>query len=112
MPDAGIDVQRTIIIIAICTACTVFERAFPFLVFGKREVPVIVRRLGKVLPMALMTTLIIYCIKDISFADAARWIPYICGIASTALLHLWKSNSLLSIAGGTAVYMVLIRMIV
>ena len=110
--NSNIDVTRTLIVIAICTACTVFERAFPFLVFGKRPVPDIVRRLGRVLPMALMTTLIIYCIKDISFAAAGQWVPYIAGIAATALLHLWKSNSLLSIAGGTAVYMVLIRMIV
>ena len=104
-----INVVRTIIIIAICAACTFFERALPFLLFGDREVPKVIRYLGSVLPMAIMTTLIVYCIKDISFAAASNWMPYLAGIAVTALLHLWKSNALLSIAGGTAVYMVLVQ---
>ena len=38
-----------------------------------------------------------------------RTAPYCIGITVTALLHLWKHNSLLSIAGGTAVYMVLVQ---
>ena len=59
--------------------------------------------------MAIMTTLVVYCIKDVSFDAASGWVPYLVGIAVTALLHLWKSNALLSIAGGTAVYMVLVR---
>lgn len=104
-----INVIRTVIVIAICAACTFFERALPFLLFGEREVPKVIRYLGRVLPMAIMTTLIVYCIKDISFAAASDWAPYLVGIAVTALLHLWKSNALLSIAGGTAVYMVLVQ---
>ena len=104
-----INVVRTIIIIAICAACTFFERALPFLLFGDREVPRVIRYLGRVLPMAIMTTLIVYCIKDISFSAMSGWVPYLVGIAVTALLHLWKSNALLSIAGGTAVYMVLVQ---
>ena len=104
-----INVVRTLIIIAICAACTFFERALPFLLFGNREVPKVIRYLGRVLPMAIMTTLIVYCIKDISFAVMSGWVPYLVGIAVTALLHLWRSNALLSIAGGTAVYMVLVQ---
>ena len=104
-----INVVRTLIIVAICAACTFFERALPFLLFGKREVPKVIRYLGRVLPMAIMMTLIVYCIKDIRFAAAAGWVPYLVGIAVTALLHLWRSSALLSIAGGTAVYMVLVQ---
>ena len=104
-----INVVRTVIVIAICAACTFFERALPFLLFGDREVPKVIRYLGRVLPMAIMTTLIVYCIRDISFAAVSGWVPYLAGIAVTALLHLWKSNALLSTAGGTAVYMVLVQ---
>ena len=104
-----INVVRTVIIIAICAACTFFERALPFLLFGSREVPKVIRYLGRVLPMAIMTTLIVYCIRDVSFAAASGWAPYLVGIAVTALLHLWRSNALLSIAGGTAVYMLLVQ---
>ena len=105
------DVKRTLIVIAICAAVTFLERALPFLIFGKREVPGVVRYLGRVLPMAIMATLVLYCIKDISFTVLSGWLPYLIGIAVTALLHLWKSNSLLSIAGGTAVYMVLVQFV-
>ena len=104
-----LNVTRTLIVIAICAAITFLERALPFLIFGKREVPGVIRYLGRVLPMAIMATLVIYCIKDITFASAAGWLPYCIGIAVTALLHLWKGNALLSIAGGTAVYMLLVQ---
>ena len=105
----GIDVTRSIIIIAICAACTYFERALPFVVFRGREVPAAVRYLGKVLPMAIMATLVIYCIKDISFTSLSTFVPYLVGIAVTTLVHLWKRNNLLSIALGTVAYMVIVQ---
>ena len=33
------------------------------------------------------------------------------GCAAVVLLHLWKRNTLLSIAGGTALYMLLVQVI-
>ena len=104
-----INVTRSVLIIAICAACTFFERALPFLVFRGREVPPIVRYLGKVLPMAIMATLVIYCIKDISFTALGTFLPYVVGIAVTSLVHLWKRNNLLSIARGTVAYMVMVQ---
>ena len=104
-----INVSRSVLIIAICAACTFFERALPFLVFRGREVPPIVRYLGKVLPMAIMATLVIYCIKDISFTALGTCLPYVVGIAVTSLVHLWKRNNLLSIALGTVAYMVMVQ---
>lgn len=106
-----VNVTRTLLIIGICTAITFLERTLPFLIFSGREIPRIIRYLGRVLPMAIMATLVLYCIKDISFAACSGWMPYLVGIAATALLHLWKKNSLLSIAGGTAVYMVLVQFV-
>ena len=107
----AINTTRTLLLIALCAAITFAERALPFLIFGNREVPKVIRYLGRVLPMAIMTTLVIYCIKDISFTQTAGWLPYLLGIAVTALLHLWKHNTLLSIAGGTAIYMVLVQLV-
>ena len=106
-----IDVTRSILIIAICAVCTVLERSLPFLVFRGKEVPQIIRYLGRVLPMAIMTTLVIYCIKDISFAAPSLWAPYLIAIAITGALHWWGKNALLSIAGGTASYMIMIQFI-
>lgn len=107
----GIDVTRSILIIVICAACTYLERALPFVIFRGREVPSAVRYLGKVLPMAIMATLVIYCIKDISFTALSSFVPYLVGIAVTTLIHLWKRNNLLSIALGTAAYMVMVQVV-
>ena len=106
-----ISATESIMIIAVCTACTFLERALPFIIFRGKEVPEIVRYLGRVLPMAIMATLVIYCIKTISFSSMAGWAPMVIASAVTVLLHLWKSNTMLSIFGGTICYMVLIQMV-
>lgn len=102
---------QSILIIAVCAACTVIERALPFLIFRGREVPEPVRYLGRVLPMAIMATLVMYCLKGISFSSAAGCLPLLLGSAVTALLHLWKGSTMLSIFGGTACYMLLIQVV-
>ena len=67
--------------------------------------------LGKVLPGAIFSMLIIYCLKNISFTQGNHSLPELIGIAVTAGLHLWKRSMLLSIAGGTIVYLLLIRFV-
>lgn len=100
-----------LIIIAICGICTFSLRAIPFLIFGKRKVPKAITYLGKVLPMSVMTILVIYCIKDIRFDTPGNFVPSVVGIIVTALLHLWRKNTFLSIAVGTIVYMLLIQLV-
>ena len=106
-----ISATESIMIIAVCTACTFLERALPFIIFRGKEVPEIVRYLGRVLPMAIMATLVIYCIKGITFATLGGWVPIVIASAATVVLHLWKGNTMLSIFGGTICYMVLIQMV-
>ena len=107
----AISTTESIMIIAVCANCTFAERALPFIIFRGKEVPEIVRYLGRILPMAIMATLVIYCIKGISFTSVAGWAPILIASAVTVLLHLWKSNTMLSIFGGTICYMVLIQMV-
>ena len=102
---------QSIAIIAVCALCTLFERAFPSLIFRGKEVPEIVRYLGRVLPMAIMATLVMYCLKGITFSSVAGFAPMLIASAVTALLHLWKRSTMLSICGGTICYMVLIQMV-
>ena len=102
---------QSIIIIAICALCTLLERAFPFLIFRGKEVPEIVCYLGRVLPMAIMATLVMYCLKGISFSSAAGFAPMLIASALTALLHIWRGNTMLSIFGGTVCYMLLVQMV-
>ena len=89
--------MQSIAIIAVCGICTLLERALPFLIFSGRAVPEPVRYLGRVLPMAIMATLVIYCLKGISFSSAAGFAPLLIASAVTAILHLWKRSTLISI---------------
>ena len=67
--------------------------------------------LSGVLPMAIMATLVIYCLKGISFSSAAGFAPLLIASAVTAILHLWKRSTLISIFCGTVCYMVLLQLV-
>ena len=59
------------VVILVCAVCTFSERLFPFLIFGKHKVPRVVRYLGKVLPMAIMMALVVYCLRGTQFTSLA-----------------------------------------
>jgi len=98
-------------VIAVCALCTLFERALPFLIFRGERVPEPVRYLGRVLPMAIMTTLVFYCLRTVGFGTAAAFAPQLISCAVTAALHLWKGSTALSIAGGTICCMILTQFV-
>ena len=102
---------QSILIIAVCALVTWGERALPFLLFRSGEVPPKVEALGRVLPLAIMTTLVIYCVRNISFQAPGEYLPTLLAGALTAGLHLWKRNAFLSILGGTALYMLLVQLV-
>ena len=96
--------------IAVMSAVTFLTRALPFLLFDRGEhPPKIVLYLGKVLPPAIIAMLIVYCLKGVSFATPAGWVPALLSCGAVVLLHLWKGNDLLSIFGGTILYMALVQ---
>lgn len=70
-----------------------------------------VQFLGRVLPSAALGMLVIYCIKDVSLFMGDHGIPELISIVIVILLHLWKRQMLISIAGGTISYMILIQLI-
>jgi len=53
--------------------------------------------------------LIVYCLKGVSFATPAGWVPALLASVTAVLLHLWKGNDLISIFGATVLYMVLVQ---
>jgi len=78
--------------------------------FGrKKEVPGIVKYLGTVLPSAIIATLIVYCLRSSVSLQPPGGFAEILSIIVVVILHKWKNNTLISIAGGTVVYMILIR---
>jgi branched-subunit amino acid transport protein AzlD len=103
---------QTFIIILAVAAGTAITRFLPFILFPeKKEIPSIIAYLGKTLPAAMMGLLVVYCLKDISFTSYPFGIPELISAAVILALHRWKSNTLLSIGGGTVVYMVLVQKI-
>ena len=103
---------HSIEIIAVAAIVTFIIRAIPFVAFGgKREVPVTVTYLGKVRPPAIMVILEIYCIKGIHLLSGSHGIPELLSIAVVTALHVWKRNTLLSIAVGTSFYMILVQVV-
>lgn len=101
---------QAIAVIAVMAAVTFLTRALPFLLFDHGEAPPkVVLYLGRVLPPAVIAMLIVYCLRDLSFATPAAWAPSLVAGGVTVGLHLWKHNNLLSIFGGTVLYMVLVQ---
>ena len=91
-------------------AGTQITRWLPFWLFPEnRKPPALVTYLGRVLPTATMGLLIVYCLKDVAWLSAPHGAPELIAIAVVAALHCWKGNVLLSIAGGTAAYMLLVQ---
>ena len=106
------DDKRLLLALLITAAVTAALRFLPFLIFGgKRKTPETVLYLGKVLPCAIMGMLVVYCLRGMSFASVGGFLPQLIAGALTAGLYLWRKNSLLSILGGTACYMLLIRFV-
>ena len=91
---------------------TVLTRFAPFLLFpAGKPTPRYIQYLGKVLPSAVFGLLVIYCLKNVSIFTGSHGIPELLAIALVAVLHLWKRQMLLSIAGGTLCYMILVQWI-
>ena len=85
-------------------------RYLPFLLFpGNKPTPKYIRYLGNVLPAAVFGLLVIYCLKNVSLLTGSHGIPELVSIAVVIALHLWKRQMLLSIAGGTVCYMLLVQ---
>lgn len=99
-------------IVAVASLCTILVRALPFVLFGRSGTPGRgVLYLGRVLPPAVMAILVVYCLKATSFSAVSGYLPQLVAVAAVVALHLWRRNTLLSIAGGTAVYMILLRLL-
>lgn len=121
---------QAILSILVMALVTFLTRALPFLLFDRGESPPkLVLYLGRVLPPAVIAMLIIYCLRTPALTVAPEltanmsniwaavvsffvgWAPQLISGAVVVLLHLWKKNDLLSIFGGTILYMFLVQVV-
>ena len=103
---------QALITIALCAVATMLTRFLPFLLFpAGKPTPKFVRYLGYALPPAVFSMLVVYCLKNVQITVGSHGLPELIAISVVAALHMWKKQTLLSIAGGTLVYMLLVQFV-
>lgn len=103
---------QQIIIIGMVILGTVLTRFLPFLLLpAGKPTPKYIQYLGTVLPSAVFGLLVVYCLKGVSLFTGSHGIPELISIAVVIGLHVWKRQMLVSIAGGTLCYMLLVQLV-
>ena len=103
---------QILISIALLTLGTMLTRFLPFVIFNeKTQPPKFIQYLGNVLPAAIFSMLVVYCLKNVQLFGGSHGLPEFIAIAITTALHLWKRQMLLSIAGGTVAYMLIVQIV-
>lgn len=98
----------SMLIVAAATAST---RWLPFFIFTSARTPEIVRYLGRCLPHAAIGLLVVYAFKDVSFLSGTHGAPELIASALTVAVHVMLRRPLLSMAAGTACFMILVQTI-
>lgn len=102
----------SLLIVLVIAVVTIFTRFAPFMIFGKSDtVPPVIVYLGAAMPSAVIILLIVYCLRSVNILAYPFGIPEAIACVGTATLHAWKKNTLLSIGGGTVLYMWLVQFI-
>ena len=105
------DIQTLWMVVAVAAA-TMLTRFLPFLLFPQgKKLPRFVDRLSELLPPAMMGLLVVYCLRNVDVMSGSHGLPELIAVVLTAVLHLWKRNTLLSIGAGTVVYMILVQQV-
>lgn len=90
----------------------IFLQKSGFIVFpAGKPTPKYIQFLGKFLPAAVFGLLVIYCLRNVSLVSGSHGIPELISIAVVIGMHLWKRQMLISIAGGTICYMLLVQLV-
>ena len=99
------NLAQSIITIIVLMAATMVTRFLPFLIFKPGDdMPKFIKYLGNALPPAVFGMLVVYCLKSVKFFATPYGIPELAAVALTAAVHIYKRNTLLSIALGTAYF--------
>ena len=104
--------SEQLITIAVVVLGTMTTRFLPFILFpSNKKTPPLVAFLGKILPSAVMGLLVVYSLKETHLLGTTHGLPEALAVAFTVALQLVLKNLLLTIAGGTIAYMLLVQFI-
>lgn len=98
-------------ILIVVSLTTILIKFSPFIIF-KKNVPSFIKYLGDVLPYAMMAMLVVYCLKGIDIFSSNHGLPEIIASLFVVFIHKFKHNLLLSIISGTAIYMILLNLLI
>lgn len=105
-------ILQQVITIGVIVIGTMLTRFLPFLIFSKdKETPKYIKYLGAVLPAAVFGFLVVYALRKTPILTGSHGVPELIAIFAIVVLHVIKRNMLLSIAGGTIVYMLLVQLV-
>ena len=101
-----------LITIAVVVLGTLTTRFLPFILFpAHKQTPPLVSFLGQLLPSAVKGLLVVYSLKDTALSGPTHGLPEALAVAFTIALQLVLKNLLLTIAGGTISYMLLVQFV-
>lgn len=104
--------NRAAALIAVMAVCTIALRALPFVLLPEnRRTPEFILFLGRTLPPAMIAMLVVYCLKDVDVMSSPHGLPEMLAVIAVCMLQKWKHSSLISIGGGTLLYMILVRVL-
>jgi branched-subunit amino acid transport protein AzlD len=94
-------------VVAVATAVTWALRALPFALLAPLRASPVVPYLASSMPVGVMAILVVHTLRHTPITMAPHGAAVGIALAATVALHLWRRNIVLSIAGGTAVHVVL-----
>lgn len=102
-----------LVLILTASIVTIALRAFPFVLFGgNRQMPPVIHKIADLMPPAIIAVLVVYCLKNSIVNVTMESLAAAIATVATVIVHLWKRNTLASIAIGTILYMVCLRLFV
>jgi branched-subunit amino acid transport protein AzlD len=94
-------------VVAVAAAVTWAVRALPFALLAPLRASKVVPYLAASTPVGVMAALVVHTLRHTSLTTPPHGAPVAIALAATVALHVWRRNVVLSIAGGTAVHVVL-----
>ena len=107
MPETSYLVAASVTMFAVTFAL----RALPFAALKPLRGSALIGFLSRHMPGGIMIILAVYTLREVSLAEAPHGLPEAIALAATIGLHLWRRNAVLSILGGTALYVALVSLV-
>lgn len=102
-----IDSRYALGVIAVMALVTFALRALPFIAARWLQKHDKVQQLGRFLPLAIMTLLLLHTVMGSAKANPTGGLAELAAIGTTVVLQWWRRQALLSILAGTALYVLL-----